>query len=193
MINTSLFSESLLKKILLAILLDFGPVILFIVSYEIFHVYKAVFILMIATIISTFVTFKTQKRLPYVALYIALITLIFGYITIVHKNPDMIQIRDSLYDFTLALTLIFGLSFKKFLLRFSFESVLPMSDNAWRKLTNAWIFYFLLAGSANEYVRRTQTFEFWIDYKSFFILFTIVFGIATLIYFYEEKEDISKN
>lgn len=188
MARNFLFSESLIKKVLLAVLLDFGPIILFIVAYEIFHVYRAVFVLMIATIVSTFVTFKTQKRLPYIALYIALITLIFGYITIVYKNPNLIQIRDSLYDFTLALTLIFGLSFKKFLLRFSFESVLLMSDNAWRKLTNAWIVYFLSVGSANEYIRRTQTFEFWIDYKSFIIFFTIAFGVVTLLAFYEETE-----
>lgn len=183
------FSSGLLKKIVLAILLDFGPIVLFLISYEIFHVYRAVFVLMIATIISTFVTFKIQKRLPYIALYVALITLIFGYVTIVYKNPNLIQIRDSLYDFTLALTLIFGLSFKKFLLRFSFESVLPMSDDAWRKLTNAWIVYFLAAGTVNEYIRRTQSFAFWIDYKTFIIFFTVAFGIITLLYFYEKKEE----
>jgi intracellular septation protein A len=76
------FSTERLYKIFIAGLLEFGPVLLFLCSFEYLHVYKATVILMVATIISTVVTFRVQKRLPYLALYVALLT---SFILVLHK------------------------------------------------------------------------------------------------------------
>lgn len=183
------FSQTLLKKILLALVLDFGPVVVFLISFEVFHVYGAIILLMIATIISTFFTFKTQKRLPYVALYVALLTTTFGYISISHRNLDFIQIRDTLYDYTLALTLITGILFKKSLLKMSFGEVVHLSDRAWKKLTNVWILYFFATGTVNEYVRHTYDFRTWVDYKTYVVFLTIVYGVITFFMLYEKGSD----
>lgn len=187
MIHTFTFSKTLLKQILLGVLLEFGPVLVFLLSFEFFHVYKATIILMVATIFSTFVTFKIQKRLPYVALYVALITSIFGYITLTMHQPRFIQIRDTLYDVTCALTLIIGLMVNVPVLKLAFHEVLPMTRRAWTRFTYAWIIFFLTIAVLNEYVRRTMSLHDWFDFKSIMVAVTAIFGVAVIYFFYEKE------
>jgi intracellular septation protein A len=172
--------------------LEFGPILLFLISYHFFHIYKATFILMIMTIISTIATYRLQKRLPYVALYVALLTIIFGYMTIAHHQPKFIQIRDTMYDITLALTLLTGVIIDFSFLKLAFHSVLPMTISAWRKLTYSWIFFFIMGAVLNEYVRRVMNLHQWFEFKMTMIFVTIIFGCVTLYFFYEKMEHHSK-
>lgn len=182
-----IFSRHLIKQVLLAVLLEFGPVIIFLLSFEFFHVYKATIILMVSTIISTFVTFRIQKRLPYVALYVALLTSIFGYITLTLHQPKFIQMRDTLYDITCALTLIIGLMINIKFLKIAFHEVLPMTNRAWVNFTYAWIGFFISIAIANEYIRRSMSLQEWFTFKSFMVVVTALFG-CIVIYFLYEKE-----
>jgi intracellular septation protein len=180
----------LLKRIFIAGLLEFGPIFLFILSYDRYHIYKATTILMLATILTTIVTFTVQKRLPYVALYMALLTILFGYLTVAHHQPKFIQIRDTLYDLVLALTLLIGLLTQQLFLKLSFHSVVPMSKKAWEYLTYSWAAFLLIAAALNEYVRRTMDLHSWFEFKSFMILVTIVFGLIVLYFFYEHDGEL---
>jgi intracellular septation protein len=191
-IKFSNFSKSTCQKIILGAALEFGPILIFLLSYHFFHIYRATFILMIATIISTIVTYRLQKRLPYVALYVALLTIIFGYMTIAHRQPKFIQIRDTMYDITLALTLLTGVIIDFSFLKLAFHDVLPMTINAWRKLTYAWITFFIVVASMNEYVRRTTDLHNWFEFKTTMIFVTIIFGAITLYFFYEKLEHHNK-
>jgi intracellular septation protein len=181
------FSTERLYKIFIAGLLEFGPVLLFLCSFEYLHVYKATVILMVATIISTVVTFRVQKRLPYLALYVALLTSIFGFITITLHQPKFIQIRDTLYDVTCGMTLLGGLLVRKSFLKLAFHSVLPMSDRAWNMLTHYWMYFFFLAAIINEYVRINFSLFVWFEYKSVMIIVTMVFGLLALVHCYEKE------
>jgi intracellular septation protein len=183
-----LFPPKFFRKFFLAGIFEFGPVLLFIIAFERFHIYKATIILMVTTIISTIVTYSIQKRLPYLALYVALLTGIFGYITLTLHQPKFIQMRDTLYDATCAITLIIGLMINISFLKLAFHKVMPMTQRGWERLTYAWIGYFIIAAIANEYVRRTMTLGQWFDFKSVVIIVTSIFGILAL-YFLYEKED----
>lgn len=185
----SIFSRQTVKRLLLAIVLEFGPVIVFLMSFEFFHVYKATIILMVSTIISTIVTYRLQKRLPYVALYVALITSIFGYITLTLHNPKFIQMRDTLYDVTCALTLIVGLMINVKFLKIAFHEVLPMTNRAWTHFTYAWIGFFLSIAVLNEYVRRSMNLQEWFVFKSVMVFATVLFGCAVIYFLYEKESD----
>lgn len=186
MSSSFLFSSTTSRRLFVGLLLEFGPILIFLASYEYFHVFKATTILMIATIISTIVTYRLQKRIPYVALYVALLTIAFGYLTLTHKEPKFIQMRDTLYDITCALTLLLGLVAKVPVLKIAFHDIIPMSRRAWCRLTYAWIGYFFTVASLNEYVRRTLTLDDWFFFKSLVVVATVAFGISTLYFFYEK-------
>lgn len=186
MSSFSFFSSSAGKRLLVGLLLEFGPILIFLASFEYYHIFKATSLLMVSTILSTVITYKLQKRIPYIALYVALITILFGYLTIMHKEPRFIQMRDTLYDLTCAATLLFGLIIRVSFLRIAFQDIIPMAERAWYRLTFAWIGYLLLAASLNEYVRHTFTLDQWFFFKSVMVVATVVFGFSSLHLLYEK-------
>lgn len=185
----SIFSAKTLKHIFFSGMLEFGPVLLFLVSTEYVSIYESAILLMVATIISTIATFRLQKRIPYLALYVACITLVFGYMTLHFKNPKFLQIRDTLYDLTSALTLVLGLVFRTPLLKIAFNEVVPMSNRAWQRMTHVWIAYFLIVAFANEIVRNFFSFSDWIFFKGVVVVFTVLYCFASLYSIYEQESD----
>ena len=47
---------------------------------------------------------------------------------------------------------------------------ISLSDEGWKELTIRWIFFFFALALLNEYVWRTQTEEFWVNFKVWGIL-----------------------
>lgn len=182
----SLFSATTFKRLMFGTFLEFGPILIFLGSFQHFHIYKATMLLMIATIISTVVTYRLQKRLPYLALYVAFLTIAFGYLTLAHREPKFIQMRDTLYDLTCAITLLIGLMINVPFLKHAFHQVIPMTLRAWHRLTYAWVAFFITIAVLNEYVRRTYSLHDWFDFKSVMVLVTVVFGFTALYLCYEK-------
>lgn len=144
-------------------------------------------LLMVATIISTIITYRFQKRIPYLALYVAFITIVFGFLTLHFHKVKFIQMRDTLYDATCALTLLLGLRFNIRFLELAFERVIPMTQAAWEKLTYMWVAYFLAIALSNEVVRRFFTLEHWFVFKGCILILTSCFGFFSLYMSYEAK------
>jgi len=184
--RVSTFSPPVIKRLIAGIVLEFGPIFIFLATFPHFHIYKATSLLMIATIVSTILTYVFQKRLPYIALYVALLTIAFGYLTLMHREPKFIQMRDTLYDLTFVVTLLFGLMINVSFLKIAFHSVIPMTKRAWHKLTYAWVVYLLSVAFLNEYVRRTQSLQDWFEFKWSMVFVTIAFGCAALYFCYEK-------
>lgn len=184
----STLSIPTLKRLFIGIFLEFGPILIFLVTFQGHHIYRATTFLMIATIVSTIITHRLQKRLPYLALYVALLTIAFGYLTLMHREPRFIQMRDTLYDLTCAVTLLIGLMVNVPFLKLAFHEVIPMSDRAWHKLTYAWIAFFISIATLNEYVRRTYDLQTWFDFKSSVVFITVIFGFAALFFCYEKEK-----
>lgn len=182
-----IFSKKMFTHIISSSLLEFGPVLLFLVSFKYVRIYESTMILMVATIISTIVTYRAQKRIPYLALYVAFLTIIFGFLTLHFRMVKFIQMRDSLYDATCALTLLIGLRFNVRFLELAFDKVIPMTVRAWEKLTYFWIIYFLTIASSNEIIRRFFSIEDWFVFKSVILVMTSLFGFFTLYVCYESK------
>lgn len=186
--RTSLFSKKTLKHLAVSILLEFGPVLLFLFSFEYMSIYESTVLLMIATIVSTVTTYTVQKRIPYLALYVATITTIFGFLTLHFHAIKFIQMRDTLYDLTCAITLTLGLTFNVRFLALAFNDVLPMTNKAWDKLTNLWVTYFILIAMSNEIIRRFFSLDDWLTFKGCVVLLTGIFGCTALYLSYEESK-----
>jgi intracellular septation protein len=179
----------MLKHIMFSSLLEFGPVIIFLISYEYLRIYESTVLLMVATIISTFVTYRLQKRIPYIALYMAMITLVFGTMTLHFHKVKFIQMRDTLYDITAALTLIIGVMLNISFLRLAFEDVISMTTRSWNKLTYMWIACFIAIAIANEFVRRHFSIDVWFNFKGWMVITTSLFGLLSLYLSYESDKE----
>ena len=71
-----------------------------------------------------------------------------------------------------ARVLLGGLLFGKPLLGMVFDSLFHLTEEGWRKLTLRWALFFFVLAVLNEIVWRTQSTDFWVDFK--------VFGVVPL-------------
>jgi intracellular septation protein len=58
-----------------------------------------------------------------------------------------------------------------------FDSVFNLTDEGWRKLTVRWALFFFVLAVLNEVVWRTQSTDFWVNFKVFGVVpLTMLFG-----------------
>ena len=100
--------------------------------------------------------------------------------------------KPTIIQLTLGAILLGGLFANKFFLKSLMGSSLQMEDVGWSILTRRLSIFFFAMAALNEVVWRTQSTDFWVNFKVFGILgLTILFLITqTLLlkrYLVEEK------
>ena len=83
-----------------------------------------------------------------------------------------------------------GLLFGRSLLSVVLDSMFSLTEEGWRKLTFRWGVFFFVLAALNELVWRTQTEDFWVNFKVFGIMpITVLFALAQtpLLTRYERK------
>ena len=85
--------------------------------------------------------------------------------------------KPTIINILFALALFFGKYFtKEPVLKKIMGKSIPLSDIGWELLNRRWMFFFLGLAILNECVWRTQTEEFWVNFKVWGMLpITIIF------------------
>tara|TARA_Y100001970_G_C13756272_1_gene613473 strand:- start:38 stop:592 length:555 start_codon:yes stop_codon:yes gene_type:complete len=152
---------------------DFGPLLAFFLIY-----YKndkdlvsAIPALIITTLIAICVIYMLEKRIPILPLMGAVLVCFFGGLTIFFNNPIFIYLKPTIINLIFAFALFFGkVVLNKNLLKKLFESSIKLEEAGWDKLMIRWMGFFIFLALLNEIVWRTQTEEFWINFKVWGIL-----------------------
>jgi intracellular septation protein len=73
--------------------------------------------------------------------------------------------------------LLGGYVFDKPFLAILFDAMFHLTAEGWRKLTLRWALFFLVMAVVNEAVWRTQSTDFWVNFKLFgFVPLTFLFA-----------------
>ena len=173
-----------MNKSLLKFITDFGPLLIFFVVYSKSgkNLSAAIPPLIVATIIAVLISYIVEKKIPYIPLIGGVIISVFGGLTLYFNNPVFLYMKPTIINILFG----FALAFEKF---FSKEHVLKrmlgksvsLSNEGWKLLTIRWMFFFFTLALLNEYVWRTQTEEFWVNFKVWGILpITFVFTASQM-------------
>lgn len=190
-ITHPLLRREVLRKLFVGTFLDFSPTLVFVVTYHLSDFFTATGWFMVATVCVALFALRVERRIPYFSLYLSLITLLFGASTLFFQQPHFIQVRDTVYDTVLGLTLLFGVVSRKLFLMNVFSHTIKMTVGAWSGMTYAWICYFLVAALSNEVARKVLQPGDWVIFKVTMLVFTACYGFFVLFYFYEpEDKDI---
>jgi intracellular septation protein len=184
---------------LLKLVLEMGPLVLFFLANskpDLFHwlvgplipqgttpektaILTSTGVLMTAVVVALIASWVLTRHLPIMPIVTAVAVLFFGGLTFVFQDKTFIQIKPTIVNGLFGAALLGGLAFGKLLLPVALDSVLHLDEEGWRKLTLRWgLFFFVLAG-LNEFVRLTQSWDFWAGFKSFGIMpLTIIFALA---------------
>ncbi len=116
---------------------------------------------------------------------------ILGGASLALKNEQFIQWKLTLIYWVFALVLVIGHFIKKNLIQRMFESLLDanpdldikLTNTAWYKLSQVFIFYFIAIGAMNAYVTLFHEFDVWVGFKVAIFVITLILFPATLIGF----------
>ncbi len=147
---------------------DLGPLAIFLYIYYSSgkDIKVALFPFIIATIIAVFVVWFFEKRVPMVPLFGGILITFFGGLTIYFDNPIFIYVKPTIINILFALAILFGkyLSNEPILKKL-LGNTLNLTEEGWKILSSRWMYFFFLLALLNEIVWRTQSEEFWVNFK----------------------------
>jgi intracellular septation protein len=147
---------------------DFGPLAVFFFFYYNGDKNLKIAIppFIIATLIALIIVWILEKKIPLVPLIGGILITLFGGLTIYFDNPVFLYMKPTIINILFGLALLFGKYFtnEPVLKKIMGKSIM-LSDTGWYLLNKRWMFFFFAMAILNEFVWRTQTEEFWVNFK----------------------------
>ena len=147
---------------------DFGPLAIFLYIYYSSgkDIKVALVPFIIATIIALILVWLLEKRVPMVPLLGGVLITFFGGLTIYFNNPIFIYIKPTIINLLFGFALIFGRFFtNEPVLKKLMGKSISLTNEGWEVLNKRWVYFFFGLAILNELVWRTQSEEFWVNFK----------------------------
>ena len=147
---------------------DFGPLAIFLYIYYSSgkDIRVALIPFIIATIIALALVWFIEKKIPMVPLISGILITFFGGLTIYFDNAVFIYIKPTIINILFGLTLLFGKFFTdEPILKKLMGKSISITHQGWELLNKRWMYFFFFIAILNELVWRTQSEEFWVNFK----------------------------
>ncbi len=168
-----------MNKSLIKFFTDFGPLAIFLyIYYDSGKELKiAIPPFIVATLISLMIVWFFEKKIPAVPLLGGILITFFGGLTIYFNNPIFIYIKPTIINIMFGLGLLFGKYFTdEPILKKILGKSITLNDLGWEILNKRWMYFFFSLAILNEIVWRTQSEEFWVNFKVWGLLpITLIF------------------
>ena len=172
---------------------DFGPLLVFFIIYYKFDKNLVIALppFIVATIVALGVVWFLEKKIPFVPLLGGILITLFGGLTIYFDNPVFIYVKPTIINILFGLGLMFGKFFtKEPILKKIIGKSIKLNDAGWKILNNRWMYFFFFLAILNEIVWRTQSEEFWVNFKVWGLIpLTFIFTIFQIQIINKYKED----
>ncbi len=170
------------------LLVDLGPVALFMLTYNIAQrnnepqaIFWATGVFMAATLAGLAYARFVQKRTPPMLIVTAVVVLFFGGLTLFLHDALFIKIKPTIINLLYAAVIFGGLLFKQNIWKMLFRSAFDLPDKAWTILAVRWGLFFVFLAILNEVIWRNTSEAFWANFKFFGVFpLTIAFALANV-------------
>lgn len=166
-----------LGKLLLGLSIEFGPIIVFLVTSELLPFIQAAAAFVVATCAALTASYIEQKRIAWFPLIAGVIIIISGLLTVVFDDPFYLIIKDTIYNGVFAVVLFVGLMFRVGILKYLFDGLFAMTDRGWRILSFRWGIMFTILAVTNEIAREQLSPDSWVVFKGGATLVTMAFAL----------------
>ncbi|MGI9504648.1 MAG: septation protein A [Geminicoccaceae bacterium] len=156
---------------------DYGPLVLFFGAYWYSGLMAATAVIVVTSLVALGLTWFYERRVPIMPLVTAGVVTVFGGLTLWLQDETFIKMKPTIIQGIFAIVLLGGLALGRPLLKPLLGKMMPpMSDAGWRGLTFRYGLFFIAMAVLNEAVWRTQSTDFWVNFKVFGIMvLTIAF------------------
>lgn len=149
---------------------DFGPLLVFFAVYYLAGIMEATAAVMAATLVALAVSYIFERRVAMMPLITAAVVGVFGGLTLWLQDETFFKMKPTIVQLIFGAVLLGGLAFNRPLLKPLMGTALAMDDQGWRKLTLRFGLFFVAMALLNEAVWRTQSTDFWVNFKVFGIM-----------------------
>jgi intracellular septation protein len=169
------------------LLVDFFPLLAFLLVFKTRDIYWATAALILATIVQITYTWFTTRKVEKMHLITLVSVFVFGSITIAFRNPVFIQWKVTVVDWVFAAALLLSqFVWKKPLLKRMLGKGIRAPDHIWSQLNVAWAIFFLVLSVVNLYIAYNWSEAAWVNFKVFGTLGASLLGvILTVAYIYK--------
>ncbi|MEM8819951.1 MAG: septation protein A, partial [Pseudomonadota bacterium] len=141
--------------------------------------FVATALFMVAITISLACSWWLMRELPRMTVVTAVVVVVFGGLTLWLQDETFIKMKPTIVNGLFALALGIGLLQGKSYIRYLMAEALSLDDRGWMIFTQRWCAFFVFMALLNEAIWRTQSTEFWVNFKTFANL-PITFGFMLL-------------
>ena len=166
---------------MLKLFVDYAPIVVFFITYWLADLFAATAAIIIATVIVLTISLIVERRIPIMPLVTGIIIVLFGGLTLWLNDETFIKMKPTIIQVIFGLILLGGLYTKHLFLEKLLGASIKMEREGWEIFTRRFSFFFFSMALLNEFVWRTQSTDFWVNFKVFGILvLTIIFLVGQL-------------
>ncbi len=170
----------MLRRILIGISIEFGPIFGFLIASEYMPFVRAATYFVAFTVIAISLALFEQKRVAIFPIIVASTVIIFGGATVIMNDPFYLIFKDTLYNGIFAIVILIGLSRGKSVMKPLFKNLFMINDDGWRIYSKRWAIFLIFLTISNEWARVQLTPYGWINFKIGITLLTVIFAFAQL-------------
>src|ERR1700712_4211003 len=160
---------------------EFGPLMIFFGANAKFGLFVATGAFMVAVIVAMIASYVVTKHIPIMALVTGVVVIVFGTLTLVLHDETFIKVKPTIIYGLFAAILGGGLLFGRSFIAIMFDQMFNLTPAGWRLLTMRWALFFAGMAVLNEIIWRTQSTDFWVNFKVFGVTpLTMIFAIAQM-------------
>src|ERR1700732_3244161 len=158
-----------------------GPLIVFFVANVKANLFVATGAFMGAIVVAMIASYVVTRHVPMMAIVTGAIVIVFGTLTLVLHDETFIKVKPPIIYGLFAATLGGGLLFGRSFIAIMFDQMFNLTPQGWRILTFRWALFFLGMAILNEVIWRTESTDFWVNFKVFGVTpLTMIFAIAQM-------------
>jgi intracellular septation protein len=165
-------------------LADLFPVILFFVAYQLFDIYVATQVAIVAAALQVAYHRIRYGRVENTHWLTLGLLVVFGGLTLALRDPTFIKWKPTVVNWLFAAAFLLSQLFmRRSLLRRMMDHAIDLPETAWMRLNTAWVLFFFAMGVLNLYVAYNYSEQTWVNFKLFgFLGLTLAFMLAQGVY-----------
>lgn len=166
------------------LLLDYIPIIAFILAYFYRDIFFATIVLMAVMPVILLVQWLMTKKLNRIYAASTALVLVLGAFTVAFRNPTFLYWKPTVLNWAIALVFLASQWIgEKTIVQRMLGSAAELTGAQWVRLNQIWVVFFIFVGAVNLYVAYSFSEEFWVKFKLFGMLgITLVFVIIQSIW-----------
>ncbi len=168
--------------------LDFGPLLVFFASFQYFKrkapddaMLWAAGLFAVVAVIALLIGWVKHRYISKMLLFSTVIIVLTAGLAIWSGNKMIFYMKPTIINALFGAGVLGGIFFKKNVIKMMMGEAVSLPDAKWNTLAVRWGLFFFAMAALNEVIWRTQSEEFWVNFKVFgFLPLTFVFTLLQL-------------